>query len=320
MAKSLPAYADWLDSRDELIWPKPPEPKPLDKVTPYLKPIYGLRAVTWSVYGTLLCIADGRLVQTHPQELRMHVAMDKTIHEFNMWTSMIRKPGPPWKSLLPRYEDALKNMQLLTARPKGDAPQINSAELWRTMIGQLEQKDYEYDESFYGTPEQLAEKVAFFYHSALQGVGGTPKALETMLAVTGAGMMQGLLADAQPFTLVQLLRGLRTQGTLPPLRNLILPELTTLSYKEGVCKPSKSLYATAIARFKKVGIEPKDVLHIGSRLRSDLAVAKQFGMRTALYAGDSASFQAKPEELRDKAMKPDRLIADLGQVREILGI
>ena len=43
-------------------------------------------------------------------------------------------------------------------------------------------------------------------------------------------------------------------------------------------------------------------------------------MKTALYAGDSASFEASKEEVRDPDMRPDRLLPALTQVLTVLGL
>jgi hypothetical protein len=42
-------------------------------------------------------------------------------------------------------------------------------------------------------------------------------------------------------------------------------------------------------------------------------------MKTALYAAEKLSLQAAPEDLKDPAMKPDRLVTSLSQVRDIIG-
>jgi FMN phosphatase YigB (HAD superfamily) len=318
MPKTLPQYIDWLHDRDD-IWPAPPKPVPA-KATPYLKPLEGIRAVTWDVYGTLLRISDGRLLFLHPQQLRMQVALEKTIHEFNMWQSMSRKPGQPWEYMLEQYKTVLEEQQMAGTKHKGDFPEIDSAALWRKLLGRLEQKEYQYDEAFYGDMDELSEKVAYYFHARLQGVEAAPNALAALSAVAGAGLKQGLLADGQPFTLPQLLRALRGQGTLPPLGDLFDPACVTLSYREGIRKPSKSLYRLCRERFEQLGIAPGEVLHVGARLRDDLAAAKQAGMRTALYAADKTSLQATKDEMRDPALKPDRLLTDLARIRDILSI
>ncbi|HID22150.1 MAG TPA: HAD family hydrolase [Planctomycetaceae bacterium] len=319
MAQTLLEYAEWLEGREDLIWPKPPKLQ-RPKASPFTKPLAGIRAVTWNVYGTLLHISDGRLLLMHPQELRMQVALEKTIEEFHMWQSMSRKPGAPWEYMLIQYKRLVEDAEMAGTNRPGDFPRVDAARIWRKLIGRLLENEYTYDESFYGDLEELSEKVAFFFHKALQGVEPMPQALETLTAVTAAGRKQGLLSDSQPFTLVEMLRALRRQGTLPPLDQLVTPTCLTLSHQEGVRQPSKSLYAACVRRFRDLGIEPHEILHVGSRLREDLAVAKQFGMKTALFAGDKESLQATPQEVKDPTMKPDRLLTDLAQLKNILGI
>ena len=108
MAKSLLEYAEWLTERN-LRWPAAPAIESA-KATPYVKPLTGIRAVTWNVYGTLLRITDGELLFQHPQAIRMEIALDKTIQEFNMWNSMTRKPGKPWEYLQQLYLNAVDEL------------------------------------------------------------------------------------------------------------------------------------------------------------------------------------------------------------------
>ena len=317
MAKTLLEYADWLIER-KLLWPAAPQPEPA-KAMPYLKPLPGIKAVTWNVYGTLLRIADGELLFQHPQAIRMEVALDKTIHEFNMWNSMTRKPGKPWEYMQQKYLHALEEQQLASSGRKGDLVEVNSSKLWLKLLGMLDKKDYQYDAALYGDMDELSEKVAYFFHSSLQGVEAAPNALATLLALSSNGFRQALFADAQPFTVVQLIEALRAQGAVPSPDSLFNSSLHTLSYIEGVRKPARTMFLRAMDRFNKLGLEPAQVLYVSTRVRDDLAIAKSLGMRTALYAAEKLSLQAAPEDMKDPAMKPDRLLTDLAQVRELVG-
>jgi len=69
---------------------------------------------------------------------------------------------------------------------------------------------------------------------------------------------------------------------------------------------------------KEIGIEPNQILHVGTRINDDLAVAKSYGFRTVLYAGDRTSLQATGADLKNPETKPDRLITELLQLRNIL--
>ena len=167
MAKTLSEYLDWLDERTNLIFPKAPRLRPIT-AKPSIKPIPGVKVVLWSVYGTLLRIDSGRLLHQHPQELRMQIALQKTIEEFKMWFSMSRKPGQPWEYMLQQYNGVLEEMRMVGTGRKGDVPEIDSSQVWAKLIDRLVRNEYTWDESLYGGLEGLAVKVAYFFHAMLQ--------------------------------------------------------------------------------------------------------------------------------------------------------
>ncbi len=319
MAKSLQEYVEWLGGRDDLIWPQPPKPEPA-KAKAFIKPLRDIRAVVWNVYGTLLHLSDGQLRQQPEKKLFMQVALEKTIKEFNMWHSMSRKPGAPWEYLYRQYMTLIDDAELEGTERKGDKPHVSSVAIWKKLIGRLQKNKYEYDEDFYGDADELSEKVAYFFHINLQGVDAMPNALRALISVAKAGLTQGLLADAQSFTLVQLLRVLKGQGKLPPLGQLFRADCLTLSFQVGTRKPSKTLYETCVDNLRQSSISPPETLYIASRVSDDLAIAKQVGMRTALYAGEKASLKASSADMTEPQRKPDRLITDLGQIKDLLEI
>jgi FMN phosphatase YigB (HAD superfamily) len=316
MAKSLQEYADWLDER-QLLWPAAPAPV-LPKATPYLKPLTDIRAVTWGVYGTLLTISDGRLLHLHPDPLCMEVALDKTIHEFNMWHSMSRKPGAPWEYMYQQYKGLVEANQLAASPRTGEAPEVDAAHLWQVLIGRLGKKEFSWDEAFYGDLEEFSQKVAWYFHAALQGAGAAPNALAALRHVRESGLRQGLVGDGQCFTLVQLARALPAQGEFPGLSKLFTKGCVSLSFQFGVRQPAATLFEACLAQLARRGISPGQVLHVAPRLKEELAPARKLGMRTALYAGDSASVAATSTEINDPALRPDRILTDLRQIRQIV--
>jgi FMN phosphatase YigB (HAD superfamily) len=317
MGLSLSAYLEELHDRSDLIWPEPPALVPL-KITPTIKPLPGIKAVTWSVYGTLLNIDQGRLLHQHPQEIRMQIALEKTIKEFNMWYSMTRKQGQPWEGMLHQYNKFREEMGLRSTKRKGDFPEIDSAKLWKKIIERLQKKEYNYDAGMYGEIDDFAAKVAYFFHASLQGVQAAGGARATLAELTSLGIRQGLLADAQVFTLPQCLFALKQQGGFSSLAEVLSAECMTLSYQAKLIKPSPSFYASAVESFKKVGIRPEEVLHVSHRLKDDLAAAKKLGFRTALFAADKASCHVTGSDVRDPELRPDRLISKVSQVQEIV--
>lgn len=319
MPQSFPEYVDWLDNRNDLIWPKPPQLQPI-KARPHTKPMAGIRAVLWNLYGTLLRVTDGEPLLYHHTSLRMQVALEKTITEFKMWNSMKRTPGAPWEYMLQKYRGVLEDLELRTAVASGDFPQVVSSHIWKQLIELLEQKEYTYDVSFYGGPDDFAEKVAYFFQACLQGVEASPHALSTLIACAKARLAQGILADTQPYSLPQMLRAFRSQGSVPPPGQLFNVNLLSLSHETGVRRPSQTFFGTAVAKLAQREIAPQETLYVSSRIQGDLAVAKQYGFRTVLYAGDKSSFKASPQELSHADIRPRRLITDLRQIRQLVSI
>ncbi len=84
-------------------------------------------------------------------------------------------------------------------------------------------------------------------------------------------------------------------------------------------KPSERLFRPALSALNEKGISPSEVLHVGSRIAQDLAPARRLGMRTALFAGDRASLQATPEQLKDANLRPDVLLTEPNQIAEVVG-
>ena len=317
MAKSLQDYAAWLDTRNDLIWPQP-LPFASANAKPTLKPVPGIKAVLWNLYGTLLRITDGNLMLLHFKEIRMQVALEKTIAEFNMWNSMTRRPGAPWEYMLQKYKGVLEEMEMVGAN-QGNFPQPNAVKVWRRLLGLLEQKEYEYDTIFYGDMDELAEKVAYFFQSCLQGIEASPNAVQALKTVSDAGLTQGLLTDGQSFTLLQALRAFSAQDKLPPLNSLFDPACLAISYQLGIRKPSASLYHHCVQQLGAKGINPKEILYVSNQLQGDLAIAKQFGVRTVLYAGDKTTLKATGPEIRHPELRPKRLLTDLSQIRDLIG-
>src|SRR5690349_6096543 len=116
MPLTLDEYATHLDSRG-LPWPAAPAPNP-PKVRPHLRQLEGVRAVLWTVYGTLHAMPEEELKLEIDNDFKMNVALDKTIHEFKMWGSMSRKPGQPSEYRREIYKKALDEQRLAPAADK----------------------------------------------------------------------------------------------------------------------------------------------------------------------------------------------------------
>jgi FMN phosphatase YigB (HAD superfamily) len=316
MPLSLEQYASYLDTRGDLPWPAPPRASPV-KARPHLERLPGIRAVMWNVYGTLLAIPLGELVFEHPQAFIMSNALDKTIQEFKMWASMSRKPGQPSDYMQSIYAQILTEQRSVGGGGERH-PEVAVERVWEAIIKRLLQKDYKFDAGFLGSLNEFSKKVAYFFHASLQGTACYDGAADALRHVHEAGLTEGLLADGQCFTTVQLQRGLAKQGD-DSLDGLLTDGLVVLSCDVRGRKPSERLYRQALTALKEKGIDPGEVLHVGSRIVQDVVPARRLGMKTALFAGDKTSLQATPEQLKEAVSRPDVMLTELSQISEVVG-
>jgi FMN phosphatase YigB (HAD superfamily) len=316
MPLTLEQYATYLDTRD-LPWPAPPTVE-RPKAKPHLVPLPEVRAVLWNVYGTLLAIPGGELWFEHPQDFVMDAALEKTIQEFKMWGSMSRKPGQPSEYMRQLYAQVLLEQRSFPGTGEKH-PEVRSDRLWEALIKKLLQKGYQWDTGFFGSLNEFARKVAYFFHASLQGTACYDGAVQALKHVKRAGRTQGLLADGQCFTLVQLQRGLGKEDPEASVDELIDPEHRTLSHEVHGRKPSERLFRKAFDKLREQGFSPEEVLHVGSRIAADVAPARRLGMRTALFAGDKASLQATTEQVKEAATRPDVLLTELAQIADVIG-
>ena len=315
MPLTLDQYADYLDTRD-LPWPAAPAPQ-RPKAKPFLAPVPKIRLVTWNLYGTLLAISGGDLVFEHPQKFIMDLALDKTVQEFKMWGSMSRKPGQPSEYMGQIYNKVLAE-QRLAPSPGEKFPELLAERIWEAILKKLLQKDYKFDAGFFGSLNEYSKKIAYFFHASLQGTACQEGAADALAHVQSCGLAQGLIADAQCFSLVQLERGLKTQGGAGTVRDLFPENYRALSFEQKGRKPSERLFRHLLSSASSQGIEPSEILHVGARIGVDIAPAKKLGLRTALYAGDKESLQATADQLKDAATRPDVMLTDLKQMRDII--
>jgi histidinol phosphatase-like enzyme len=229
---------------------------------------------------------------------------------------MSRKPGQPADYMREIYKKALDEQRLAPSEDK--YPEILSEKIWEGIIKKLFQKEYNFDAGFFGALNEYSKKVAYFYHASMQGTGCYNNAASAIAGLGASNIVQGLLADGQCFTATQLARGLAKQEGSANFDLLVPAANRVLSFEHKARKPSDTLFQAAIEAMGARGLEPSEVLHVGSSLTRDIGPAKKWGMRTALYAGDRNSLAATTEQLKSAEFRPDALLTDLSQVADII--
>jgi hypothetical protein len=311
---TLEQYAlDYLPGRG-LPWPAAPK---IDapKARPHLSAL-NVRVIFWNLYGTLLAVPHGELRYEHDQEFVTDAVLDKVLKEFNFWNSMARKPGPPASHLKEMVNKALTLLRM-TGSGGEKHPEILAERVWEEVLKKLK-SDYKYDMSLFGPPAEYAKRIAYFYHASIQGFGAYDGAADALKLVMDRGGFNGLLADAQCFTTVQLFKACREQDPSFELNAVFPLGLRVLSFEKKARKPSETLFRAAIEALAARGLKPADAAVVGSNIARDLQPAKKLGFRTVLFAGDKGSLAATPEQLKDAGTKPDGMMTALPQIVDCL--
>jgi FMN phosphatase YigB (HAD superfamily) len=316
MPYSWPEYFDWLHEKP-LKWPQPPPIQPVSAQAS-IQPLPGIKVVLWDFYGTLVRISDGRLKRLVDDELRMQIAIEKTLEEFSMWQSMTRKPGAPWKYLLSQYRDLLEQLRMTTSCATGDSPMISLADIWSRILDRLLQKEFLWDKAIHGDRERLAQHIGFFYHLSLQGVEVNSEICETLITLKSQGVIQGILGETEEFSLPHFLWMVQDKTGNEVPAGLFDSSLSVMAHNLGLRKSSQTFYKTAEKKLSEQKILPHQVLSVSTRLEGDLEFARRRGWKTALLANDRLSLSATSGQLKEERLKPDRLLTSFRQVIDLL--
>jgi len=314
MALSLLKYGEHLDGRDD---PRPlgPEPIPFPSVKPHLA-VQPVKAVIYCGLGTLWLASGGEPELLPSDEVMRKIALDKTISEFKMWASMSRKPGEPadyMEVLVSQLADKVTAASLTTQRTE-----IRLEHVWQGVVDRLLQREYAYDEGFYGSPAELAEKIAYYYQRAAQGLSAFPKSLATFRTIVKKGVLQGIHANGQQATPILVTRELLLQGRLTSLAEVFDPAISIWSYEIGVRKETDRGFLALLAGLKAKGLSAERTLYVGSDVDRDIVPAKRRGFRTALLLADKHSAKVTPADLKDEKTKPNVLLTAFEQIASVV--
>lgn len=125
--------------------------------------------------------------------------------------------------------------------------------------------------------ESIAQLTEDFEEASLKrGVEAVDGAGETLAALQKANIRLALVCDTG-FTPGRVVRRLLDDaGFLPYL------EVLCFSDEVGVPKPGNDIFAKALA---EMGVRPHEAIHVGDLRRTDIAGARDIGMRAARFRG-----------------------------------
>ena len=221
------------------------------------------RAVIFDIYGTLLIAPAGGVKPNPAADLLLRDVLRQFGHE---------PPESPSTAL----HDAVRRHHEDSGE---EFPEIDLRVLWRGLLG-LE-------------PDADVTALVIALEGAWHPSRPMPGAAAFVRRLARSGVSLGLLSNAQCNTL----------RSLGEIKDLFAPELTLLSYRHGIAKPSPALFWMMVERLAGRGISPAETLFIGNDPLHDIAPAAACGFKTALFTGH-------PDSWRPGECRPDFVISD----------
>ena len=280
---------------------RPQDPLATD-ATPVLRPLSGLRAVLFDVYGTLLISASGALDEADS------VALAEAVREAFAAATFAR--NVPATAAAAALVQTIQDFHA-RARAAGIAyPEVEIVDVWKHTIARLIASDL---------LPPAAERIdvcrlALEYEVRTNPVWPMPGLDDCLDQLRDRRMQLGIVSNAQFFTpeMFPALLG----RTLEELG--FNAELQWFSYRYGRAKPDIWLYERARAGLSQRGVAASEVLYVGNDVLNDVFPASRVGFRTALFAGDARSFRPRRGDPRVAHVVPDLVITDLSMLSRCL--
>lgn len=269
-------------------------------VQPVLRPLDGIRAVLFDVYGTLIISGSG------------DVGTEDVGSQPRAFADALAAVG------LQYLGDEADGVRLLTQviavhherdRQRGvEYPEVHIDEVWADVVARLKS-----DRRLVipgDRPPIDTAILALEYEVRSNPVWPVPGVAECLQQLREVKIPMGIVSNAQSFT--RLL--------FPVLLGESLEELgfrepwCFWSYRYRQAKPGTFLFERAREAVVSAGIAAHEVLYVGNDMLKDIWPASRVGFRTALFAGDMRSYRPRTDDPRVSGLAPDLILTEFAQL------
>jgi putative hydrolase of the HAD superfamily len=252
-----------------------------------------IRVVLFDVYGTLFNYWKPEFKEESAKKVALLDTFRKTILHFGMEKYLVEMnpEEPPEKTLQDLYHGLIALRHDLALDKKIEYPEVKIEEVWNMIVLMLKRRGYEPSAVFSGTPADFVRCIAYYYNFFSFNRGLYPGVFEALTALTAENIFLGIVSNAQFYTPMDLTLFLRDQsaGGIDDYSRLFEPDLVFFSYEYGVSKPNPLLFRKLFDALYEFQILPSQALYVGNDLVSDIKPARDAGMKTAFFTGDTES-------------------------------
>ena len=264
----------------------PLEPRPTDAI-PRVDPLFGIRAVLFDVYGTLVISASGDIGLAGERDADS--AFGAALNAAGIQAEAQGGPG--------RLEQAIRAFHAERKTAGVEFPEVDIRDIWGSVLS---------------SDEDLT-RLAVEYECRVNPVWPMPGLAQVLADLRRSDLVLGIVSNAQFYTPLMMEGFLGTS-----IAGLGFDaDCCAWSYRLLEAKPSTRIYLVALDGLERShGIRPSEVLYVGNDVRNDIWPASLTGCRTVLFAGDARSLRLREDDPRCAGVVPDRVVTDLRQITE----
>ena len=273
------------------------------------RPLAGIKAVLFDIYGTLLISAAGDVLNSKLEGRNALAVLD----EFNLSGRGNSSRDALGARVIQYFKDhtvAARQRAQEAGRPD---PEVDVIEIWQMVLTDLEKEGGITD-----IPRDFPyHQFAMSFELYNNAVYPMPGMIATLESIRDRGLPLGIISNAQYFTPIILKYFFAVDTVCAPLP-LFHERLQVYSFVIGRSKPDSYLYELMANNLSEIGLAPQQCLYIGNDMLNDISPAAEVGFKTVLFAGDRRSLRLRENHPRCIGVQPDRSVTSLPQILNIL--
>ncbi len=274
---------------------------------PLLKPLQGIKAVFFDIYGTILISGSGDI------DL-VDLSAENAVKAFtdNNIDILIRDTAAAGNIIDREYRDAITEAHHCAKQDGIPFPEVDIINVWEYVTASLKRQKVirtDSDPDFY--------RLSFDFEMLNNPVYPMPGLKEVFRWCSERAEL-GLITNSQFFSPIILNYFLTGEADLSGNVAMVNNGWNVFSFRLGRGKPDVFLYEKAVERISESGIVPEEVLFVGNDMLKDMYPAASVGFKTALFAGDRRSLRWRSSRRETSSTEPDVILTRLDQLKEIL--
>lgn len=278
---------------------------------PEIEKLENIKAIIFDIYGTLLVSSSGDIDQAEISGSILKTALKEAGYYFA--SADMENDERIAARLLAQFVKLIHHHQERHRNSGNPFPEVDIRQVWEDML------DYAISQQILKKTKQSDPlKLTFIFELLSNKVWPMPDMNEIIRYLSEKGYPLGIVSNAQFYTPVMMNFFLSGKISSDERITHFDPDISVFSYKLLKAKPDISIFEPVTKNLeKKFGIRPDESVFIGNDMYKDIYTAASSGMKTILFAGDKRSLRLRKEQPEVKGVKPDVVITELEQLKQI---